>query len=160
MSLETGHLGAKIQSWKKANPRDLLREVMENNVGLNKDTTLSRFKDALDVATNSSDLISVIVEYWFSNNYNSLLDNRQKPKTTPSDAKNRVAAIKEVIKAKATEMVLLDFVMPGGAMLRDSTGADCARAGGWLANIAKVVKKDQIVGKVLSEAQVKKFFGV
>lgn len=43
--------------------------------------------------------------------------------------------------------------------LRDNTGKDCAKAGGWFAALAKRVKPNEKVGSVLSEAQLQKLCG-
>ena len=50
------------------------------------------------------------------------------------------------------------MIMPNGKPLRECTGKDCAKAGGWLSKLAKKVKPNQKVGDVLSEAQVKRLF--
>ena len=45
-----------------------------------------------------------------------------------------VVAVVDSIKTT----VLLDFVMPSGKRLRDSTGKECRAAGGWLSDIGAV----------------------
>lgn len=49
---------------------------------------------------------------------------------------------------------MLDFIMPNGKPLRACTGAECAAAGGFFARIAERVGATQIVGAVLSEADL------
>lgn len=48
----------------------------------------------------------------------------------------------------------LKKVMPNGKELRDCTGNDCTRMGGWFLKIAERVKPTQKVGNALSEEDV------
>ena len=57
---------------------------------------------------------------------------------------------------EAAGIVLLNLVLPSGKMLKDSTGAECAGAGGWYTKIASRVAPDEVVGNVLSEEQLRK----
>jgi len=70
--------------------------------------------------------------------------------------KTAVEAIVENIKT----VVLLDLVQPNGKKLRDCSGADVRafekQMPSWFKAIAAKVKPDEIVGKVLSEDDVRK----
>lgn len=66
----------------------------------------------------------------------------------------RVAAEVERMKARIREVILLDLVMPNGKALRHATGAECARAGGFYAEIGKHLKPTQVVDKHMSEANL------
>ena len=59
------------------------------------------------------------------------------------------------VVALASEMVLLDYVLPNGKMLRDSTFGECAEAGGWLTRLSKRGQAGDKVGAVLSEQDVR-----
>jgi hypothetical protein len=50
----------------------------------------------------------------------------------------------------------MNLVMPNGKMLKDSTGAECASAGGWYTKISSRVAPEEVVGNVLSEEQLRK----
>lgn len=153
--IEVGTYGAKRQSMKKAQPRELLRNLIEENPKAPEQKLLSLFADTV---RDDPEMIDAVLEYWFANNYRCL--------TFRSDAVERlnsakrlaasVTSIAVAAKTRATRMVLLDMVMPNGKSLRDCTGADCAKVSGWQAKIAKLVKPSQKVGEVLSEAQVRK----
>lgn len=56
--------------------------------------------------------------------------------------------------AALRDTVLLDLVMPNGKLLRDASGADCAKAGGFYAEIAKHLKPTQIVDRHLKEGDL------
>lgn len=68
-------------------------------------------------------------------------------------------AIVEAIE-KIRTIVLLDLVQPNGKKLRDCTGADVrafeAQMPSWFKAIAAKVKPEEIVGEVLSEAELRK----
>jgi hypothetical protein len=55
------------------------------------------------------------------------------------------------IARRVRNMVLMDLVLPTGKKLRESTFADCAKAGGWFSEIAKHGKPNQAVDKKLTE---------
>ena len=59
-------------------------------------------------------------------------------------------------RVREAAVKLLDLSMPNGKPLRDCTGSDCKKFGGWLGKIAAKVGARQKVGSVLSEAQVRK----
>lgn len=70
------------------------------------------------------------------------------------EAAARTAAAFAEMKAKVRGVVLLDLVLPNGKALRDATGADCAKAGGFFAEVAKTIKPTQVVDRHLSEADL------
>lgn len=166
--LNTGINGAKVQSWKSANPRDILKRLMEENPQMEKPALLAALRHEL-LAEDRIEYLDAVIEYWFSNNYQSLVAPRTSaPRVSaprPSPAVAKAARQKEVVTLKKNlerhieekvEERLLDFIMPSGKTLRDSTGADCAKAGGWFTKIAGAVGARQRVGNVLSEEQVRK----
>jgi hypothetical protein len=53
------------------------------------------------------------------------------------------------MKAGATKLVLSNFVLPNGKMLRDCTFAECAMEGGWLTALSKMGQPGDKVGAVL-----------
>ena len=54
--------------------------------------------------------------------------------------------------------MLLDMILPTGRSLRESSGEDCERAGGWLSQVAKKIQPGQIVGDVMTEEQVRRLW--
>lgn len=156
-----GVQGAKRQSWRHANPRDLLINIVAKHKGADRDYLFEEFYRA---AVDNVDIIGSIIEYWFANNYHSLT------KQIASDnAKTRSAArvgkmqeeLKENIKQTAAIM-LLDLMMPNGKTLRDCTGKECQslskKTGSWLAKIAQKIPATKKVGECLSEIQVKRLY--
>lgn len=73
---------------------------------------------------------------------------------TREESAARTAAALEELRAKV-RVVLLDLVLPNGKALRDATGAECAKAGGFYSEIAKHIKPTQVVDRHLSENDLK-----
>ena len=163
MQLETGVYGAKVQSWKRANPRDLLKRVLDDNPGISLDEAKRIMRDQLK-EQDKEDYLDAVIDYWTDNNYRALVNPaaRQEQRVrTRAVTRERVEEIKgrvvERIKEKAREM-LLDMTMPNGKPLRDCTGKYCSKLGGWLSRVGDKAGARK-VGDVLSEAELRKLRG-
>lgn len=175
--IHTGKKGATRQSWDSSNPRPLLiqlaRELPYADAEALEKAHLEAILDATN-ATGDTGFIRVLHGYWWNNNFRSILASDPKlrrsflppptkPKTTvaataTAEAKSAIAAHIE----RSAKLVLLDTVLPNGKKLRNATGADCKglapKIGVWLGKIARKVKPDQAVGKVLSEREVRDIY--
>lgn len=158
---DAGVYGAKVQSWRKANPRELLKELVDENPTLGRSALLAAFAREV-TKPDADDYLETIIEYWFANNYHSLLcgDDGTREKKAPS-RKERLEATKESLIAgieRRAKILLLDMVLPNGKPVRDCTGGDCrtlgAAVGGWLGAVADRVGPEQVVGEVLTEQQL------
>lgn len=56
---------------------------------------------------------------------------------------------------RVNQIALMNLVLPGGVTLRHATFADCAKAGGWFADVAKCGKATEAVDKKLTEADLR-----
>jgi hypothetical protein len=146
--IEKGVTGAKVQSWEKHNARELLARIVKDNPGADDEALFHAFSQ------ECAPFFMEIARYWFANNLRAL-----KARPTPiARSVDRVAAQEHFVataQARATEMVLLDYVLPNGNMLRDSTFSECAEVGGWLTKLAKKGQPNDKVGAVLSEKEVR-----
>lgn len=59
------------------------------------------------------------------------------------------------LKARLRSVILLDLTLPNGKKLRDATGAECAKAGGFYTEVARHIKPTQVVDKHLNEAELR-----
>lgn len=73
---------------------------------------------------------------------------------SPEVAAEQTAVALDEMRAKLRSVVLLDLVLPNGKALRDATGAECAKAGGFFADVAKSVTPSQVVGKHRTEGEL------
>jgi hypothetical protein len=74
------------------------------------------------------------------------------------NAEQQEEKIGEAFEAKAEERanrLLLDLVMPNEKRLRDCTCAECKQMRGWLTKLARKGRPDQLIGDVVSEAEVR-----
>lgn len=78
----------------------------------------------------------------------------QLVRRTREEAAARTATAFERMKASIRGIVLLDLILPNGKALRDATGAECAKAGGFFSEVAKSIKPTQVVDRQLTEADL------
>lgn len=153
--------GASAQSWNQNNPRPILESMIEEFNGDPNDIESRRvlFDDFMRMIRKPGyeATLRSVIEYWYTNNYHALIRAKFKQKTLAEQRE----ALMETRKGEArnrARILLLDMVMPSGNPLRDCTGEDCARAGGWFALIAEKVGPNDIVGHVLKENQLQGLF--
>ena len=156
--IDTGTLGAKRQSWRQGNPRELLKRVIDDLGTTDRERLMREFFDQVFIPGNRPVLES-IVEYWFSNNLDSLLvhvpTDRQLARTRTRERTKKVSQeIVERLTLVAGKM-LLDLMLPHGKTLKDSTGTECLAIGGWLKTVGSRMQPDELVGAVFSEEQLR-----
>lgn len=156
-----GATGAKRQSWRSANPRDLLKRIIDRDPDAELDELGNEFW--AEVRKNAEMLRTIVVDYWLPNNYRSLVKPREDDQERLAKQQERAAAFKDKVTAKVEEItnekakiMLLDMLMPNGKKLRHCTGTYCSQVGGWLSEVGRIVGHGK-VGDALSEARLKKF---
>lgn len=168
--IEVGTYGAKRQSQKTANPREILRKIMDKHS--DERTCYSLFVEKSippNTPSRAHDLLEAIIEYWFANNYRSLRNEqvrytpeaRQKQEVKKQETAVAVAKAVEVIKARAT-MSIMKMSAPDGRAVEELSREDCvkfAKFDGLYTKLAATLKPKQIVGKTLSENEVRKLLG-
>ena len=179
--INMGVTGAKRQSWSRANPRDTLLRLIRENEGDSEDDIRvicwERLKqdvsarcggvDAsiIEAALDNSQLRTTF-EYWFANNYRSLIheepqarEQRMRQRQVVAEEINKEAAqlasrIETVIKKR-----LLGMIMPTGKTLRDSTREELLAMSDWTAAVATKLQPGQTVGEAgLTEDQLHELY--
>ena len=124
-----------------------------------KETTWALFK-------KRDTFYRLLFDNWFNANwdrYDSEVKDNQvvvKRKTRGSTKKSpRFKVIAKRVLKESAAIVLMNLPMPNGKNLRDCTGSECAKFGGWFASIAKVLKPNEKVGSHLSEQDLKNLYG-
>jgi hypothetical protein len=160
--MDLGTTGAKRQSWEKDNPRELLRRLIERHPENSRKRHLAEFKKLI---ANRESYWNTIVEYWFSNNYSSLIDPPDQEERQSRALEKQAelqTRLEQEIEARV-KIALLDMVMPNGKALRECTGKECrhfsSKIGAWLLRVAKQIKPTDRVGDVLTEKQLRKLYG-
>lgn len=166
--IDVGTYGATGQSWNSSNPRPLLEKLMDRYEDpRKKDDKLAIFKAFREevLSDEKQNALNAIIEYWFTNNFVRLIEEKYSGQKTrkqrAAEARANRAEVetqKSRIKAAAAKLVFLDLMLPNGKSLRDSTGKECASAGGWFAKIAAQIKPNEIVGNALTEKQLRALY--
>lgn len=159
--IDTGHRGAKVQSWAQANPRDVLKRLVDEHPTWGKDRLLKALHEKV---INNERLIETIIEYWFTNNYHSLIPV-ERPRASPVEKQTAVSVARGKIQrriAQEAQVLLLELMMPNGKNLRDCTGQECeslaTKMGGWLLRVSKRIGPNKTVGEVLNEDQLRELY--
>lgn len=88
------------------------------------------------------------------------LTPRRKTLSPTEMRSNRAAAAErtesafEELKTKVRSIILLDLTLPDGKPLRDATGAECEKAGGFFTAVGRSIKPTQVVDRQLSEGDL------
>jgi hypothetical protein len=128
------------------NARGLVAQIIEKWPTL---STLAQEEKFCDAARRDEDFVDEVLRtYWRQNS--ALLTKRP---ATAAERSERNARIVEVAKTMRN-IILLDLMLPSGKLVRNSTGAECTKAGGFFAEIGKRIGSRKIVGNVLSEADL------
>ena len=155
--IDTGVYGAKVQSWRRTNPRDILKRLMEENPRCEKQALLALFRDA---AKSSEDHIDTIIDYWFANNYHSLAEKppaQQREAMAARESAYRATSkkVQERIVAKAISLLDPDMIFGNGKSLRDNTFGYFGKLGGGFMALSRMGKPNQVVGRVLTDDQIR-----
>lgn len=153
-NIDTGTTGAKRQSWRKDNPRDVLKRIIDENPA-------SSEGDVQELAWHEMrdhiGYMRTIFEYWFANNFRSLAAQIESPiksrRETIAATRRRINERKETLRRRLDEKIeqrikiaLLDMILPTGKTLRDSSREELIALGGWAAKVADNLHEGQTVG--------------
>lgn len=155
--IDTGTYGAKRQSWRKANPRDFLKRIIDEMPSAGRDAIFLEFKEQIMADTSREEYLDSVLEYWFSNNFHSLTERPTLTRRVDPAAKAERAAKVQEVKQKIVARVL-DMPLPNGLTLAESTFGYCKKLGGGLSRIGAAGKARDIVGKHLSEVEVRRLY--
>lgn len=75
------------------------------------------------------------------------------------ERKEKRKIVAKKILAEKSGIILMNLPMPNGKLLRDCTGAECIRFGGWMADVGKALKPNQKVGARLTETDLHNLYG-
>jgi hypothetical protein len=178
LGITSGMTGAKRQSWRRANPRDVLKRLIDKSPDLTEDEALT---ECWEIVHRDQQQMRTIYEYWFANNYRSLTqphtlaaarDEATRRERAARDEATRQEAARDVektaqrirsqISQKIEERVkieLLSMVLPNGKTLSQATREELVELGGWTAKVANQLQPNQTVAQAgLTEAQLRALY--
>lgn len=150
-NIDMGYQGAKRSSWSRLHYRDLALKICQEHNDASIEELAQFFLDAL---RDHPEFLDSIAVYIMANVKASL----SPPRSRPGKNSSIEADVIKSVARKAMEIVFMELQMPSGKTLGKSTGAECMKIGGWLSAVGKKVGKTGIVGKKLTEAELKKMF--
>jgi hypothetical protein len=82
---------------------------------------------------------------------------RKRYQRSQQEIEHQQARWKQLVdemSSTAKTWAILNTTLPNGTIMRDATGAECARAGGFYAEVARHIKPTQVVGRHLTETDL------
>lgn len=146
--IDKGQTGAKRSSWQKLHFRDLGLKICEEHPDATVESLADIFVEQLDKYPEYLESIAI---YIMANVRASLLQHaapRRQERNTETTVLNSIAK-------KVAARALMELELPNGKLLRESTGTECIKAGGWLKKIGEAVGPTGIVGQKLTEAKLR-----
>jgi hypothetical protein len=151
--------GAKLQSFRNTNPRDLFLRLYREHRNSSVTDLTDLLLDSIQDDPQRDGYIRTIVEYWVRNTVTSI---------DPSTPRRRSAGkVHDVVEKAARRVahraseIVLDLVMPNGKKLRDCTGSECLRMSEEqtllakrLAKIGRRIGLRQHVGSAFDETEL------
>ena len=135
----------------KAHPLQLLKTLVDADPTADHQRL---FRQWWKQISHDDELLEAVARYAFTNFLTTLDKDRRRAQQGPPEPRPSPAEVRtqvEQLAARVKRSVLLDFLLPDGKRLADATFAECRKAGGWLARVARRGKPKQIVGALLSE---------
>lgn len=160
MMLQVAHETTTHRRARKESPLGLLIACIQERLSLTEREHRQAFKRIIS-EEGYEDFVDAIVDEWMGIKYSTALRAAQplsvrevrvnaerRAQERKSEAK-RASNAKEIIGAR-----LLDIIMPNGKALRDCTGNECIKFGGFYTRIGEAVGGRSLVGNVLTAADL------
>ena len=134
---------------------ELLRSVMRDNP---RASEAEARQICWQRCQDDAELVLPLFDYWFGNSYRDfkVIGGSRHSSAVISIKQERQAGAREAINKLKDQMVacLMDHALSDGTLLRFGTFGQAGRDGGWLTDIAKLGKPNEIIGKKLTEAEL------
>lgn len=153
MHIEPSRTGAAATRRRsKKNPMEVLVGLVEADPTADQDRLFGQWWKKI---RGDDEQIEAVARHSFTNMLTAIERGSRKPKQrTAEDMEQERRAIGALVNL-VKNVVLMDIVLPNGKKLRDCTFAECSAAGGWFKLVATKGKPSELVGKVLSEEQLR-----
>ncbi len=149
-TVDQGRTGAKRQSWRKGHVRDVLAKVVDDNPTAKEDEIGEK---CWHIFNGNVEQLRTIFEYWFANNYRSLVTVKPSTAEVRDKTAERVAVLKrqhdEVVDRKIRQEVktLLMIMLPIGKTVRDATREELTGHSNVLSRWASLLKPGQSINE-------------
>jgi hypothetical protein len=154
--VQTG--AAAIRRSSPVSPLEVLARMRETDQTGSYERLFKKWCDRIE---GRPEYLDAVMQYAFRNYWTALDKSDNAAKYDVDKRRRDKERLTEEIEELATEVsniVLMNLLLPSGKMLKDSTFAECAKAGGFFSKIAKMGKPNAIVGKTTDEAALRKLW--
>jgi hypothetical protein len=155
---------------------DLLKQIIVDDASVSEASAKEQLWEQI---RDSQGIFRLLFDNWFNANWfryepevkeiiteipgkppvigHSVTVMRKRQGSTRETKFKRKIVAKKIIMEK-THVILMSLPMPNGKQLRDCTGAECIKFGGWFASIGKNIKASEKVGKQLTETDLQNLY--
>ncbi len=133
---------------KSPTPRGIVAELVKNSPGTSREVLFEEFRKSVAIEATFR---RAVEWFYFVNMYDEIRAADRKGQRPSVVSRERV----ESLKRKITEVVFMDLTLPSGKKLKDSTFAECGKAGGWFTRVSLLGNPADIVGAKITEHELK-----
>jgi hypothetical protein len=150
--IEIGSTGAFRATWRKGNPRSLLRTIINKHRNADESKIHDLFWREVQ---DDPGLLRACIEYWLDNNYRSVMAEKAAPLDLRQQrAVERSKAIEKErgkIRHRVFNLVIMNLVMPNEKKVSECNKDDCLTIGGWMTAVGKKLPAGKTVGEHFDE---------
>jgi hypothetical protein len=143
---------AVVRRIAKKSPMELLVSIVDGDPTADKERL---FRKWLEAVREDDEYEMAVFRYAFANLENALGRERRRPPIVRHPLQTGRAHVQAAAEKMVVSVILMNLTLPGGKLLRDATFKECAQAGGWFSRVSKRGKPNQVVGKILTEDQLR-----
>lgn len=135
------------------NPMEILVGLIEGNPTADASQL---FDEWIPIIREDDALLEAALRHTFANLYNAL---KRPPKRKAGRPTQTVEQRQEQVAKSAkliVQVMLMNITLPSGKKLAEATFKECREAGGWFTKVAMKGKPSEIVGRVLTEQDLRK----
>lgn len=153
MNSDNLQVGASfIARREKSEALEILHRLIKENPGKGRNDLFPLFDAETD---DSPHAMRAIKWYFLVNFYSYEIGSRSAAGRRRPDRASALAATRERVEEIKTKILLMDLILPSGQRVAEATFRELAKAGGWFAKAAQLGKPNQIVGKTVTEADLR-----
>lgn len=154
--MQTAHLkqgSAVVRRVAQKSPLELLVSLIEDDPTADNERL---FRKWLVEVRGDDEYLTAALRHTFTNMVSALdRDRRAKSPYKAAMAAMLPQEIARGIKDQVAAVILLNLTLPSGKLLRDATFKECYEAGGWFIKVSRAGKPSDVVGKALSEEDLR-----
>lgn len=146
--------GPAIGKTEKVNPVQVMVSLIDEMPDAKQDALVDAFYERL---RDDEDYIKAALRYLAYNSLNNITNTQRRngpgARKRQEAARTAAAEMTAQMVEKIKRAAVLDLLLPNGKTARESTFADCKKAGGMWLKIGAMGKPQEIVGQKITDKQ-------